>query len=176
MLKSIAAGIALFLATVYVAGANPEILSQAGVPLGAAIVGTFLIIIVGNLSGVLLTRSALLIGPAIGISTFFASYVNASSAINWQQGYLALIIASVCLLAIVIQKTNWRHIVVHEGIPRPLKAASGAAIGSLFAAHSFNTLNRHSVGDSALWITAMVLLASILVAFTYLRRNIEKSG
>lgn len=129
--KDLYAGTALFLTCYYVLSVNPAILQGAGMPVSIALLGTFLAIILGNLSGVFFTGSGLIIAPAIGISAFFATYVGNTDLV-WQQGLFACAIAGL-LLAGTSFFTDLRSRIVEE-LPFSVKLGAKGAIGSLLVA------------------------------------------
>lgn len=167
MMKDVYAGITLFLATYYVLVANPAILATVGVPASAALLGTFLVLIIGNLSGAAFTRTGLIIAPALGISAFFASYV-AGTGLSWEHGMMGCFIAGLLVSATTFF-SRWRETIVFN-LPDPVKLGVKAAVGSLLAKASLdlfiqginNGLNAEFTYFLAVLSVAIILLAWIL--------------
>ena len=66
------AGIATFMASMYIIVVNPGILSAAGVPFSAALTATVLASFFGSLMMGLYARNPILVAPGMGINALFA--------------------------------------------------------------------------------------------------------
>lgn len=159
----------------YILTVNPAILAQAGVPRSAALLSTFAVIILGNISGMLWTRTGLMIAPAIGMSSFFASYiasVNDPAIFNWRFGLLGCFLAGVAVLILSLDASNWRQRIIDDMPPSVRKGAS-AAIGALLVKQSFD-LFRDCVRDELDPILGVVFVATgvgIIILFFLLRNR-----
>src|SRR5690625_1629975 len=67
----ILAGIATFLASMYIIVVNPAILSDAGIPFSAALSATVLISFLSSLAMGLYARNPILVAPGMGMNALF---------------------------------------------------------------------------------------------------------
>jgi len=130
------AGFALFFSMYYVLESNPTILRDIGIPASAALLGTFLAVILGNLSGAFLTNTGLMIAPAIGISVFVKNFVLNAGTIDWRHAMLACAIGGI-LVFLTSLFTDWRARIVNE-LPDPVKKGATAGIGALLVKEGFD--------------------------------------
>ena len=136
------AGLALFFSMYYILSVNPKILAEAHVPYAGALFGTIVVVILGNVTGIFWTRTGLLIAPAIGISTFFKSFVvnlQSTSLFAWEWGLLGCALAGLAIVVISFF-SNWRSQIIHD-LPPPVRRGASAAIGSLLVKESFDLYN-----------------------------------
>ena len=122
------AGLALFLAVSYVVTANPEILSQAGIEPGAALLGTFIVVIAGTVVTSLVSGNGLVIAPAVGISIFFLEF-HSSTGLTWNWLMVGCLMAGIAVLLAAI--FDWRSRII-RAIPDSVKLGLGAALATLF--------------------------------------------
>jgi xanthine/uracil/vitamin C permease (AzgA family) len=171
------AGLALFFSMYYVLGANPEILSQIGIPASAALLGTFLAIIVGNLCGAFATNTGLMIAPAIGISAFVNNFVQHSdNKLDWRHAMLACALAGVLVFLTSIF-TDWRERIVDD-LPESVTKGAKAGIGALLIKEAFDIFEqaqKHGLEPrvGGIFVTLGVVF---LVLFFLLRSKIEDSA
>jgi AGZA family xanthine/uracil permease-like MFS transporter len=170
-------GIALFFSTYYILGLNPYLLSNAGVPAGAALTGTFIAVIGGNLTGARWTGTGLMIAPAVGIGAFFSEYLQAmhdpqsslkAAGLTWQNLFFGCFVAGigVCLTSFW---TDWRARIVDE-LPEAVKRAATGSIGALLLKASLTSYSRaielgidRKHGMLAVLIGVGILLGAYLV-------------
>ncbi len=78
------AGIATFLAAMYIIVVNPSILSSAGVPFAGALTATVLISFFGSVMMGLYARNPILVAPGMGINALFTYTMVLGAGIEWQ--------------------------------------------------------------------------------------------
>jgi AGZA family xanthine/uracil permease-like MFS transporter len=172
LLDELYAGMALFFAMYYILSVNPAILEQAGMPRSATLFGTIVAIVLGNLTGVLTTRTGLMIAPAVGISSFFATYVQnvrPPEMFDWRDAMAGCVIAGVAL-TLTSFYTNLRSRII-EDLPKPVRKGASAAIGSLLVKKAFD-LYTDSVNrglDPKFGVVFMGLGTAVIIAFFLLR-------
>lgn len=170
------AGLALFFSMYYVLETNPAILRDIGVPASAALLGTFLAVIFGNLSGSFITKTGLMIAPAIGISAFVKNYVQQSDGVlDWRHAMLACAIGGLLVL-ITSVFTDWRERIVKD-MPESIRKGATAGIGALLVKEGFdlfeNAEEKLQLGSK--WAGVAVTLGVIfLVLFFLIRRKFEE--
>lgn len=176
-LEEMYAGLALFFSMYYIPGVNPEILKMVGMPVSATLFGTFLAIIAGNLSGVYATRTGLMIAPAVGISAFFASFVQSSQPhLDWRHGMVGCLIAGT-LFAATSCFTNLRDQIVAD-LPESISKAAKAAIGALLVKKAFDLFieGTQSHLNTKLGIVFVSLGVAIIILFFLLRNKLSHTN
>jgi xanthine/uracil/vitamin C permease (AzgA family) len=190
------AGTALFCSMYYIISANATILSHIsvpsatgdvvrniGMPASAVVLGTFLAIIIGNLLGVTLTRTGLMIAPGIGISTFVANFIqsfgaNGKNLFGWGDAMLGCALAGVGLIA-TTAFTDLRSKII-EDLPDSIRRGTKAAIGSLLVTEAFKQYGEFvgPVGqiDPRFGMFMVTIGVGVLTTFFLLRRRLSPAG
>lgn len=166
------AGLALFFSMYYVLETNPAILKDIGVPASAALLGTFLAVIFGNLSGSLITRTGLMIAPAIGISAFVKNYVQQSNGVlDWRHAMLACGIAGLLVFATSVF-TDWRERIVND-MPESVRKGATAGIGALLVKEGFDLFENaeEKLTLDARWAGVAVAVAVVILVLFFLIRS-----
>jgi xanthine/uracil/vitamin C permease (AzgA family) len=131
------AGLALFCSMYYILTLNSQILFQIGMPVASTMLATFLVIIVFNFTGVLLTQTGLMIAPAIGVSTFVVHFVKAAQVqlpgFGWENAMLGCLIGGAGLIWASFAKQGNLRTQVIQDLPESVRKGAKAAIGSLLA-------------------------------------------
>ncbi|WFF42380.1 NCS2 family permease [Salinicola endophyticus] len=120
------AGVATFLAAMYIIVVNPSILSAAGVPFAGALTATVLISFFGSVMMGLYARNPILVAPGMGINALFTYTMVMGAGIPWQTA-LGCVFWSGVLFA-VLALFNVRRYVV-DAIPATLRHAIACGIG-----------------------------------------------
>ena len=174
MLKQLLTGIALFLSIYYVISFNSQILSNenVGVPAQLSVFGTLTILFFGNITGAWLTRTGLLIAPAVGISAFFAAYVSKTS-LTWQEALFSCVIAGIAFFLFSLNSENRKGLI--ESLPHPVRMGAKASIGSLLTFTGLDVL-QNAISDNAseqiVYIGAFISFF-IFISFSLARRAID---
>lgn len=124
--QEISSGLISYFAVVYIVMVNAAILSDAGMPLQAAMVGTLLTSIAGCLLMAFLGKSPIIVVPGMGINAFFTYTLVHSMKLSWQEA-LAVVAVAGLLFAIVAFTTLYKKI--SEAIPHNLQHGISVGIG-----------------------------------------------
>lgn len=96
---------------------------------------TLAVIVAGNLSGLLLTGTSLMIAPGIGMSVFTVAFVRTSDAMTWQHAMLGTLLAGLGILAASFREGRSRIV---RNLPAPVVVAVKGAIGALVCSSSLS--------------------------------------
>lgn len=160
-------GTALFFSTYYIVSVNPSILEGIGMPYSAVLFATLAVIIIGNLSGFLLTGTSLLIAPGIGMSVFTVAFVGASTAMTWQHAMLGTFLAGLAIALTSIR--NGRSKIIRS-IPAPIIMGVKGAIGALIAKGGIDIVAAAQGIPPVAAYLVTGLATGIILVFAYLRR------
>ena len=120
------AGVATFLATLYIIVVNPTILSQAGLPFSAVLTATVLLAFFCSLMMGLYARNPIVVAPGMGLNAFFTFTAVKGLGIRPEVALGAVFWAGVLFL--LLSLVNARSALVRV-IPLPLRYAVSAGIG-----------------------------------------------
>lgn len=120
------AGLATFLAGMYIIVVNPAILSDAGIPFSAALSATVLISFMSSLAMGLYARNPILVAPGMGMNALFTYTLVQGAGLPWQTA-LGCVFWSGVLFAILAM-LNVRKAII-EAIPDSLRFAITCGIG-----------------------------------------------
>jgi len=119
-------GVATFLTMSYIVFVNPAILSAAGVPLEAVVVGTALAAAITTAAMALATNLPFALAPGLGINAVVAFDIIIGRGLPWQVGMAVVVIEG--LIAVVLVLAGLRTAIM-EAVPLSLKLAIGVGIG-----------------------------------------------
>ncbi|MBP2000342.1 AGZA family xanthine/uracil permease-like MFS transporter [Paenibacillus shirakamiensis] len=170
--KELISGLISYFSVVYIVMVNAAILSDAGMPLQAAMVGTLLTSIAGCLLMAFLGKSPIIVVPGMGINAFFTYTLVHSMKLSWQEALAVITVAGV-LFAIVAFTSLYKTI--SEAIPHNLQHAISVGIGlfltfiglqksGIVIAHQTTFVTIGHFSDPSV-ITACVTLLLALVLF-----------
>ncbi len=120
------AGLASFLATVYIVIVNPAILSQAGMPADALVSSTVLVAFVGSLMMGWYAQNPILVAPGMGMNAFFTFTAVKMMGLSYQIALGAVFWAGVFFLLVAV--FNLREAVL-KAIPASVRNGVAAGIG-----------------------------------------------
>ena len=126
------AGITTFLTMAYIIVVNPQILSQAGVPVHGA---TFATVMVAGLSSILMGLVANLpiaLAPGMGLNAFFTFTLVLGMGLTWQQALGAIFLSGVVFVIISLPGLNLREAIV-RAVPAGVRLGVAAGIGLFLA-------------------------------------------
>lgn len=124
------AGLTTFLTMAYILAVNPQILSEAGVPVEGALFATAVSAAVGSLLMGLLANYPFALAPGMGLNAYFTYAVVLGMGVPWQTALGAVFISGVVFVVLTLGRI--RELVV-RAIPLGLKLAVGAGIGLFIA-------------------------------------------
>ncbi len=126
----ILAGATTFLTMAYIVFVNPDILSEAGMPMPAVAAATCLSAAIGCILMGIIANYPIALAPGMGLNAYFAFTVVKGMGIPWQTA-LGCVFLSGCVF-LLLTAAGVRQLIVNA-IPRELFAAVAAGVG-LFVA------------------------------------------
>lgn len=124
------AGLTTFLTMAYILAVNPQILSEAGVPIEGALFATAAAAALGSITMGLVANYPFALAPGMGLNAYFTYSVVLGMGIPWQTALGAVFISGAVFLLLTIGRL--RQLVV-QAIPLVLKLATGAGVGLFIA-------------------------------------------
>ncbi|GAB2725246.1 NCS2 family permease [Halomonas garicola] len=122
----ILAGLATFLAGMYIIVVNPAVLNDAGIPFSAALSATVVISFLGSLAMAFYARNPILVAPGMGMNALFTYTLVLGAGLSWEVA-LGCVFWSGVIFA-VLALFNVRKAVI-EAIPSSLRYAITCGIG-----------------------------------------------
>ncbi|AJC84302.1 NCS2 family permease [Campylobacter peloridis] len=124
------AGIATFLAMIYIIPINANIMSASGMPLEALIVATALVTIIATAFNAFFSNTPVAMSVGMGLNAYFTFSVCKTYEIPWQSALGAVFLSG--LIFTLLSFTNFRIWVI-KSIPNDLRKAISAGIGVFIA-------------------------------------------
>jgi adenine/guanine/hypoxanthine permease len=124
--QELTAGTVSFFTIVYIIAVNAAILSDAGIPLEAAIFATVLTSVTGCFIVGFWSNAPITLVPGMGVNALFAYTFVQSMGLTWQEALAAVFVSGI--LFTVISFTNLSNI-ISKAIPSSLKEAITVGIG-----------------------------------------------
>lgn len=124
------AGIATFLAMIYIIPVNANIMSNSGMPLEALIVATALVTIIATAFSAFFSNTPVAMSVGMGLNAYFTFSVCNTYQIPWQSALGAVFLSGVVFT--LLSFTNFRIWVI-KSIPNDLRKAISAGIGTFIA-------------------------------------------
>ncbi|WP_018930540.1 NCS2 family permease [Gracilibacillus lacisalsi] len=124
--QELSAGLIGFFTIAYIIAVNSLILSEAGVPLEGAVLGTILTSFVGCLIMGLYANAPILVVPGMGINAMFTYTLVQSMELTWQQ---ALGVTTVSGFVFTLIAFSSLTTVIKNAIPESIKLAINIGIG-----------------------------------------------
>ncbi|EAI8629417.1 NCS2 family permease [Campylobacter lari] len=124
------AGIATFLAMIYIIPVNANIMSNSGMPLEALIVATALVTIIATTLSAFFSNTPVAMSVGMGLNAYFTFSVCNTYQISWQSALGAVFLSGIVFT--LLSFTNFRIWVI-KSIPNDLRKAISAGIGTFIA-------------------------------------------
>jgi AGZA family xanthine/uracil permease-like MFS transporter len=124
------AGLTTFLTMAYILAVNPQILSEAGVPIEGALFATAVSAALGSILMGVLANYPFALAPGMGLNAYFTYSVVLGMGVPWQTALGAVFISGVVFILLTLGRV--RELVI-RAIPLTLKLATGAGIGLFIA-------------------------------------------
>ncbi|AJD01327.1 xanthine/uracil permease [Campylobacter lari] len=124
------AGIATFLAMIYIIPVNANIMSNSGMPLEALIVATALVTIIATTFSAFFSNTPVAMSVGMGLNAYFTFSVCNTYQIPWQSALGAVFLSGIIFT--LLSFTNFRIWVI-KSIPNDLRKAISAGIGTFIA-------------------------------------------
>ncbi len=123
-------GLTTFLTMAYIIAVNPQILSQAGMPVEGVVFATCLSAAIGTLVMGLYANYPIALAPGMSLNAYFTYYVCLNMHIPWQTALGVVFFSGVVFLVLTV--TRVREQIVN-GIPDCLKHSTATGIGFFIA-------------------------------------------
>lgn len=153
--NEIIAGITTFLAMAYILAVNPNYLSAAGIPVGAAFAATAISAGIATLCMAFFANYPIALASGMGLNAFFAFTVCGTMGYSYQVALTAVFVEGVIFM--ILSLFRFREALVNK-IPENLKYAITAGIGLFIAIIAL--LNAGIVVSSEATTVAMGNIAS----------------
>ncbi|EFO9448282.1 NCS2 family permease [Campylobacter lari] len=124
------AGVATFLAMIYIIPVNANIMSNSGMPLEALIVATALVTIIATAFSAFFSNTPVAMSVGMGLNAYFTFSVCNTYQIPWQSALGAVFLSGIVFT--LLSFTNFRIWVI-KSIPNDLRKAISAGIGTFIA-------------------------------------------
>jgi AGZA family xanthine/uracil permease-like MFS transporter len=128
--REILAGVTTFLTMAYIIFVNPQILSIAGMDIGAVFVATCLAAAFGSAFMGLFANYPIALAPGMGLNAYFTFSVVKGMGFTWQIALGAVFLSGILFLILSILPV--REYIINA-IPKSLKMAISAGIGLFLA-------------------------------------------
>ncbi|MBY6208332.1 MULTISPECIES: NCS2 family permease [Halomonas] len=156
----ILAGIATFLAGMYIIVVNPAVLSDAGIPFSAALSATVVISSLSSLAMALYARNPILVAPGMGMNALFTYTLVLGAGLSWEVA-LGCVFWSGVMFA-VLAMFNVREAII-DAIPASLRYAITCGIGLFITFIGFK--NAGFIVASPATLVSLGHLDALLVTF-----------
>ncbi|UPG65462.1 NCS2 family permease [Metabacillus endolithicus] len=120
------AGFTSFFTCAYIILANPLILKDAGIPLGASVIATIVASVIGCLLMALWVNAPIIMIPGMGVNAFFSYTMVQSLGLSVQQGMLVIVLSG--LFFFIVSMSSYGHKIL-ESVPTSLKHGITVGIG-----------------------------------------------
>ncbi|HEG2581493.1 TPA: NCS2 family permease [Campylobacter lari] len=124
------AGIATFLAMIYIIPVNANIMSNSGMPLEALIVATALVTIIATTFSAFFSNTPVAMSVGMGLNAYFTFSVCNTYQIPWQSALGTVFLSGIVFT--LLSFTNFRIWVI-KSIPNDLRKTISAGIGTFIA-------------------------------------------
>ncbi|WP_106478662.1 NCS2 family permease [Phytohalomonas tamaricis] len=158
--REVLAGIATFLAAMYIIVVNPAILSAAGIPFSSALTATVLISFFGSLMMGLYARNPILVAPGMGINALFTYTMVIGAGTPWQTALGCVFWAGV--LFAILAAFNVRQYVI-DAIPAQLRYAIACGIGLFITI--IGLVNAKLVVSNPVTVVSLAPMSAPIVTF-----------
>jgi len=124
------AGVTTFLTMAYILAVNPQILSEAGVPVEGALFATAVSAAFGSILMGLLANYPFALAPGMGLNAYFTYTVVLGGIADWRTALGAVFLSGIVFFCLTLLRI--RELAI-RAIPLGLKLATGAGIGLFIA-------------------------------------------
>lgn len=124
--REVLAGTIGFFTIVYIIAVNSLILSEAGIPLEAAIMATIITSVVGCLIMGFWANAPILLVPGMGINALFSYTIVQSMGLSWQEALAVVFVSGIAFAFVAFSRFS---ATLSESIPRSLKEAITVGLG-----------------------------------------------
>lgn len=126
------AGLTTFLTMAYIIAVNPLILSDAGIPINAALFATVLVAGLSSILMGLIANLPIALAPGMGLNAFFTYTLVLGMGLSWQTALGAVFLSGIVFVVISLPQLRLRERVV-AAVPTGLRVGVAAGIGLFLA-------------------------------------------
>ena len=126
------AGITTFLTMAYIIIVNPLILSDAGIPIAAALFATVMVAGLSSIFMGLYANLPIALAPGMGLNAFFAYTLVLGMGLSWQTALAAVFVSGVVFILLSLPGFNVREKIV-AAVPSGVRLGVAAGIGLFLA-------------------------------------------
>jgi AGZA family xanthine/uracil permease-like MFS transporter len=170
-------GLTTFLTMSYILIVNPAILSQAGLPFDAVVVGTALAAAIASIAMGVFANVPFALASGLGLNAVVAFDIIIGRKLGWETGMACVVIEG--LIAVILVVAGLREAVM-RAVPTSLKLAIGVGIGVFIALVGLRqagiVINNPATGIGLGDLTsgpAMVALGGLLITAALSARHIR---
>ncbi len=156
----ILAGIATFLATMYIIVVNPSILGNTDMPFNGVLTATILVSAFSSIAMGLYANNPIVLAPGMGLNAFFAFSVIIGMGVDWRTALGAVFWSGIIFLILSI--FNVRTAIV-KAIPAQLRYGVACGIGLFIA--MIGVMDAHFIVSDETTIVAMGPLNAVTITF-----------
>jgi adenine/guanine/hypoxanthine permease len=173
--RELLAGLTTFMTMAYVVVVNPQILSQAGMPVEGVLFATCISAAIATLVMGLWANYPIALAPGMSLNAYFTYSIVIGRGVPWQTALGVVFLSGVVFLALTL--TNVREQIVN-GIPDSLKHGTAAGIGLFIAFIGFRNANIIvanpatfvALGKLSDKVVILALIGVLLIAILIARR------
>lgn len=169
--KEIIAGLTSFFAAAYIIAVNPAILSDAGIPMEAAVIATVLSTFVGCLLSAFWGKSPIILVPGMGVNAMFSYTIVKTMGLSWQQALASVFIAGILFAVVAFTKLGE---ILTKSIPTSLKEAITVGIGlmitfiglqksGIIVSNETTFVALGTLSDPAVYVTLITLVITLVL-------------
>jgi AGZA family xanthine/uracil permease-like MFS transporter len=128
--RELLAGLTTFMTMAYIVVVNPQILSQAGMPVEGVLFATCISSALATLVMGVLANYPIALAPGMSLNAYFTYSIVVGRGIPWQTGLGVVFLSGLVFLALTLTKVREQIV---NGIPDCLKNGTAAGIGLFIA-------------------------------------------
>src|SRR6202046_1402944 len=128
--RELLAGVTTFMTMAYIVVVNPQILSQAGMPVEGVLFATCVSAAIATLVMGLWANYPIALAPGMSLNAYFTYSIVIGRGVPWQTALGVVLLSGILFFALTL--TNVREQIVN-GIPDCLKHGTAAGIGLFIA-------------------------------------------
>ena len=171
--RELLAGLTTFMTMAYIVVVNPQVLSQAGMPVEGVLFATCISAALATLVMGLWANYPIALAPGMSLNAYFTYSIVIGRGIHWQTVLGVVLLSGVVFLVLTLTRVR-EHIV--NGIPDSLKYGTAAGIGLFIAfvglrnagiivANQATLVGLGKISDAPVILAAVgILLTAILLA------------
>ena len=174
--QELRAGLTTFFAMAYILQVHPALLSQSGLPFNSLVTSTVMICFFSSLAMALYAKNPIVIGPALGINSFFTISMVSEMGIPVEKALGATFWAGIIFLILSILKVREKIVI---SVPHHLKKSLTGGIGLFIAFVGFQegqfiTISSTETLTKAPWsFGGMIFIAGLLIVSVLIIKKIK---